>query len=62
MRDGNVSPHFEKGETNVFNSDSYLVAYNWKGLLTRKIMSLRKGFYSIPDQNQLCNLTRCHFG
>lgn len=49
MRDGNVSPHFEKGETDVLNSDSYLVAYNWKGLLTRKIMTLRKHQFIIND-------------
>lgn len=36
----------------------YLVTYHWEGLLTRKIISLRKGFYDIPGQNgDLSNFT-----
>lgn len=53
MSDGNVSPHFEKWlkgrqNLNVFNSNPYIVAHLWKALLTRKIMTLRRGFYDIP--------------
>lgn len=44
---------------NVFNINFYLVTYDWKALLTRQIMTLRKGTY-IPGQNSgLSKLTRC---
>lgn len=35
----------------TFNSNSYLEAYYWKVLLTRKVVTLRKGFHDITVQN-----------
>lgn len=34
----------------VFNSNPYIVAYHWKGVLTRKIMEFRKDEWNIPAQ------------
>lgn len=47
---------FEKGVNNggdliLFHINSYLVTCHWKGLLTREIMTLTKGFYEIPARN-----------
>lgn len=53
MSDANVSPHFESGAKgeNVWNSNSYLLAYHLKASLTRKIITIRRGFYYIPSKN-----------
>lgn len=54
MEDKNVSPGLEKRfkESNfndfISNTNFYLVTYYRKGLLTRKTITLRKGFYDIP--------------
>lgn len=64
------SLHFEKGIkgdiVNVFDSKPYLMTYHWKGLLTIKIRTLRKGSYDIHDQNgglpKLISKGRYHFG
>lgn len=41
-----------KGDNfHVYNSNSYLVTYNWKGLLTIQIMTFTEGVYVIPGQN-----------
>lgn len=68
MSDESVSPHFETGVKGdifyVFNSKPYLVTYRWIALLTRNIMTLTRGFYSIPGQNDgnWSPLSGCHFG
>lgn len=49
----NVS-HFEKGikePFQLFNRNPHLVAYHWKGVITRKIITLRKDFYDVPGHN-----------
>lgn len=68
MEDKNVSPELEKrfkgSNFNDFISitNFYLVTYYRKGLLTRKTITLRKGFYDIPDLNgRLSKLTCCNF-
>lgn len=49
MKDENNSSNFKAGESggnfNFANGDSYLVTYHWIGILTIKIMSLRKVVY-----------------
>lgn len=51
----NGSPHFEKmvkgGNFKVLNINPYLVTNHSKGLLTRKLIMLRKGFCNIPGEN-----------
>lgn len=58
----NVS-HFEKGikePFNLFNSNPHLVAYHLKGVITIKIITLRKDFYDVPGLNGvLSKLTSC---
>lgn len=42
------------GDFYFVNVNPDIVTYYWKGVLTRKIMALRKGFYDNPGQ---CHLT-----
>lgn len=41
----------KRGKLYCFNGNSYLETNHWKGILTRKIMMLAKGFFDIPGQN-----------
>lgn len=44
----------------LFNSNHHLVAYPWKGVIARKIITLRKDFYDVPGLNGvLSKLTSC---
>lgn len=59
-----------KGDNlHVHNSNSYLVTYNWKGLLTIQIMTFTEGVYVSLAKMMACQkfsgcltLTCCHFG
>lgn len=55
--DENVSVNFlwglKGGNFGFFDIKSYLVTYHWKGFLTIKIMTHRKGFYDIAGLNNL---------
>lgn len=60
-----------KGIFNFLKINTYLVTYLWKGKLTRKLITLSKGFFDIPGENGgLLKLTitlsylmtACHFG
>lgn len=48
------SPYWKSGKGGkplFFCSNPYNLTYHWEGILTRKIILFRKGFYDIPVQN-----------
>lgn len=61
----NIFPHFKEGcwgGLSILNDNSYFGTYHRKGLLTGKIMTLRK-FVNIPGQRASGRtLTGYHFG
>lgn len=61
LKDENCLPPPKKsGNFQLFDIHPSLVIDNWKSLITRKIMTLRKGFCNIPGQNgDLSKLTSC---